>query len=89
MPVVSTATKKRPWFFPAELAVAYDFPDGDGTGQTIGLLEFGGGYFPDDLAAFGKAAGLASLPTVVPISAATQAGFDCGHSGNNWSGSMK
>jgi kumamolisin len=64
----STAAKKRPWFFPAELAAAYDFPDGDGTGQTIGLLEFGGGYFPDDLAAFGKAAGLASLPTVVPIS---------------------
>ena len=62
------ATKKRPWFFPAELATAYDFPDGDGSGQTIGLLEFGGGFFPDDLAAFGKAAGLASLPTVVPIS---------------------
>ena len=60
--------KKRPWFFPAELAAAYDFPDGDGSGQTIGLLEFGGGYFEADLQAFGKAAGLASLPTVVPIS---------------------
>jgi len=64
----ATSAKKRPWFFPSELATAYDFPAGDGTGQTIGLLEFGGGYFPDDLAAFGKAAGLASLPTVVPIS---------------------
>jgi len=64
----AASTKKRPWFFPAELATAYDFPDGDGSGQTIGLLEFGGGYFPDDLAAFGKAAGLTSLPTVVPIS---------------------
>jgi kumamolisin len=62
------AATTRPWFFPAELAKAYDFPDGDGSGQTIGLLEFGGGYFADDLAAFGKAAGLASLPTVVPIS---------------------
>jgi kumamolisin len=60
--------KKRPWFFPAELAAAYDFPEGDGSGQTIGLLEFGGGYFEADLQAFGKAAGLASLPTVVPIS---------------------
>jgi kumamolisin len=65
---VITAAGKRPWFFPAELATAYDFPDGDGTGQTIGLLEFGGGYFPDDLAAFAKAAGLPSLPDVVPIS---------------------
>jgi len=62
------AAKKRPWFFPSELAAAYDFPDGDGSGQTIGLLEFGGGYFQDDLVEFGKAAGLASLPTVVPIS---------------------
>ena len=68
----TTATaRKRPWFFPAELATAYDFPDGDGSGQTIGLLEFGGGFFQSDLEAFGKAAGLASLPTVVPISAAS------------------
>ncbi len=64
----AAATKKRPWFFPSELATAYDFPAGDGSGQTIGLLEFGGGFFADDLAAFGKVAGLASLPTVVPIS---------------------
>jgi kumamolisin len=64
----AAAAKKRPWFFPAELAAAYDFPDGDGSGQTIGLLEFGGGFFADDLAAFGQAAGLASLPAVVPIS---------------------
>jgi kumamolisin len=69
--VVDRATvtaKKRPWFFPAELAAAYDYPDGEGSGQTIGLLEFGGGYFAEDLARFGQAAGLASLPTVVPIS---------------------
>ena len=64
----AAAPRKRPWFFPSELAIAYDFPDGDGSGQTIGLLEFGGGYFEDDLKAFGKSAGLASLPTVAPIS---------------------
>ena len=64
----AAVAKKRPWFFPSELATAYDFPDGDGSGQTIGLLEFGGGFFPDDLAKFGQAAGLAGLPTVVPIS---------------------
>jgi kumamolisin len=64
----AASPRKRPWFFPSELAAAYDFPEGDGSGQTIGLLEFGGGYFADDLEAFGKAAGLASLPTVVPIS---------------------
>jgi kumamolisin len=64
----TTAASKRPWFFPSELAAAYDFPAGDGTGQTIGLIEFGGGYFPDDLAAFAKQAGLAATPNVVPIS---------------------
>ncbi len=65
---VAASAKKRPWFFPAELAAAYDFPDGDGSGQTIGLLEFGGGFFADDLATFVKAAGIAAPPNVVPIS---------------------
>jgi kumamolisin len=64
----TTASSKRPWFFPSELATAYDFPPGDGAGQTIGLIEFGGGFFPDDLAAFAKQAGLAQIPNVVPIS---------------------
>ena len=63
-----TSAKARPWFFPAELAAAYDFPDGDGSGQAIGLLEFGGGFFADDLASFVKQAGLAATATVVPIS---------------------
>lgn len=65
---VTASAKKRPWFFPSELAAAYDFPEGDGSGQTIGVLEFGGGYFESDLAAFAKAAGIAALPNVVPIS---------------------
>jgi kumamolisin len=40
------------WYLPSELAKHYNFPPGDGTGQTIGVLEFGGGYFPDDLKSF-------------------------------------
>jgi kumamolisin len=59
--------KVRPWFFPAELAKIYHFPDGDGSGQSIGILEFGGGYFSSDLAAFCKLAKV-SAPTVIPIS---------------------
>ena len=58
----------RSWFYPGELAQIYKFPPGDGTGQTIGLIEFGGGYFPQDLTQFGQAAGIASLPRVVPVS---------------------
>lgn len=55
------------WYLPKELATRYNFPAGDGSSQTIGLLEFGGGYFPDDLEQFCGIAGI-SPPTVVPIS---------------------
>ncbi|MDE3129521.1 MAG: S53 family peptidase, partial [Acidobacteriota bacterium] len=37
---------------PAQLAAHYDFPSGDGTGQTVAIAEFGGGYFAADLQAF-------------------------------------
>ena len=45
----------------------YHFPPGDGTGQTIALFEFGGGYFPSDLTQFCHMAGIA-LPNIQPIS---------------------
>jgi subtilase family serine protease len=34
---------------PPEIAVAYNFPPGDGRGVTIGILEFGGGVISTDL----------------------------------------
>jgi kumamolisin len=37
---------------PADIERRYAFPPGDGAGQVIGIAEFGGGYFPDDVAAF-------------------------------------
>ena len=37
---------------PADLEQRYNFPPGDGTGQTIAIAEFGGGYFAADVAAF-------------------------------------
>lgn len=64
---LATHAKARPWFFPAELAKAYDFPQGDGAGQTIAVLEFGGGFFADDLATFCQAAAV-TVPKVTPIS---------------------
>ena len=42
----------RPWYIPQELAKAYQFPDGDGSGQSIAILEFGGKYQPADLKTF-------------------------------------
>lgn len=55
------------WYRPAQLASHYDYPKGDGAGQCIGLLEFGGGFFPSDLQLFCQMANT-SVPTVKPIS---------------------
>ena len=55
------------WYTPAALAAHYDFPSGDGSGQVVGILEFGGGYFEQDLRQF---CGLTrtGVPTVRPVS---------------------
>jgi len=37
---------------PADLEQRYNFPPGDGEGQSIVIAEFGGGYFADDVAAY-------------------------------------
>src|SRR5258708_1514449 len=61
------AAASRSWFYPAELAAVYSFPDGNGQGQTIGLVEFGGGYFESDLATFCQNANI-SMPSVRTVS---------------------
>jgi kumamolisin len=37
---------------PSDLEARYNFPPGDGAGQSIAIAEFGGGYFADDTAAY-------------------------------------
>jgi kumamolisin len=55
-------------FTAAQLAKIYNFPPGfDGSGQTIGIIELGGGYRPSDLDAYFSNLGLAT-PTVIPVS---------------------
>jgi kumamolisin len=49
---------QRPWFLPQELPTYYNFPPGDGAGQTIAILELGGRY---DEAAFKQFAELTKL----------------------------
>lgn len=56
------------WYVPRELASHYNFPDGDGEGQTVGLLEFGGGYFENDLKKFCDLAKVSPVPEVKAIS---------------------
>jgi kumamolisin len=55
-------------FTPVELSRLYDFPSGvDGTGQTIAILEFGGGYRLSDLKTYFAGIG-ARLPKVSAVS---------------------
>jgi kumamolisin len=37
---------------PADLEARYNFPPGDGSGQSIAVAEFGGGFFQSDLVAY-------------------------------------
>ncbi|UVK52860.1 S53 family peptidase [Mesorhizobium sp. AR02] len=37
---------------PTDIERRYNFPPGDGAGQSIAIAEFGGGYFADDLIAY-------------------------------------
>jgi kumamolisin len=62
------ASVSSAWYIPSQLATHYNFPAGDGTGQTVGLLEFGGGYFPSDLQQFCTLANIPTPPTVTPVS---------------------
>jgi len=55
-------------YYPNDLAALYSFPSGDGTGQTVTLIELGGNYGPDDLQIYFTAAGLRRTPTVQSVS---------------------
>jgi kumamolisin len=56
-------------YTPLEVASLYDFPSGlDGTGQTVSILEFGGGYQQSDLDAYFNSLGLAKKPDVQAVS---------------------
>ena len=55
-------------FSPLELGRVYRFPAGtDGSGQTLAILELGGGYTDDDLAAYWSSVGLADPPRVTAV----------------------
>jgi kumamolisin len=55
-------------FSAVEVARLYSFPTGvDGSGQTIGIIELGGGYRPEDLDSYFGSLNLPT-PTVIPVS---------------------
>ena len=56
----------RPWFLPTELAMLYNFPAAPAAGQTVALLEFGGGVDTAELDAYFASLKLAT-PSVAVI----------------------
>ena len=52
-------------FYANQLATLYDFPPGtDGSGQTIGIVEIGGGFEKKDLDEYFTQAGISSPPNI-------------------------
>ena len=65
-------------YTPVQLAEVYDLPVGDGAGQTIAVIELGGGFGQSDLDTYFQGLGLAA-PTVTAVGvdgAANAAGQD-------------
>ena len=65
-PADSAAT--FPGFRPLTIAELYGFPPGDGTGQTVGIIELGGGFRPGDLQTYFNGIGITTPPTVLAFS---------------------
>jgi kumamolisin len=65
---VQTAAANAISYTPPQVAQLYQFPlDADGTGQTIGILELGGGFLPADLKTYFSSIGVKE-PTVIAVS---------------------
>lgn len=63
-PIMARAAAQA--FTPVQLAQFYEFPDSDGAGQCIGLIELGGGYAASDLSAYFGGLGVPA-PHVVSV----------------------
>lgn len=55
-------------YTPPQVAQLYQFPEGlDGTGQTVGIIELGGGYTAENLQTYFSGLGI-TMPSIVPFS---------------------
>jgi kumamolisin len=67
-PIILAVNAAQVSYTPPQLATLYQYPTaGTGQGQTIGLIELGGGYQQSDLDAYFQQLGLAT-PTVFSVS---------------------
>ncbi len=55
-------------FDPNQVAQLYDFPQGNGNGQCVGIIELGGGFSLDDLNTYFTSLGITPVPQVISVS---------------------
>ena len=55
-------------FTPPQLASLYNFPEGDGEGQKIGIIELGGGYRLEDIKTYFRQLGITDSPNITSVS---------------------
>lgn len=55
-------------FDPNQVAQLYDFPQGNGSGQCVGIIELGGGFSLDDLNTYFSSLGTTPVPQVISVS---------------------
>ena len=74
---VARAQSRRPrstptvTYTPLQLGQLYEFPaDSDGSGQSVAIIELGGGFTSSDLAQYFKNLGIARPPTVTAVAVA-------------------
>ena len=65
-PPIAAARAQQVSYTPPQLASLYQFPQGDGGGQCVGIIELGGGYNASDLKTYFGNLGV-SAPTVTSV----------------------
>jgi kumamolisin len=63
-PAAATANS----FSPIQVANLYQFPAGTGAGQTVAIIELGGGFVQSDLTTYFNSLGIGNGPTVTAVS---------------------
>ena len=82
--VTAQATPATPGYTPLDVARAYKFPAGDGTGEHIGVISLGGRYDDRVQAAYQKAMGVPHVAfNVVDVDGGADRPTDAGPTGEN------
>lgn len=55
-------------YTPIAVSDLYDYPSGNGAGQTVGIIELGGGFTASDLQTYFSGLGISTMPSVTSVS---------------------